>query len=76
MLRVAILAQAEVDLPTAVGDEFGAWLVWLLLGAGIVGLFLIINRTRKRSYRHYMDKAEREAEMKTNDPDMKRPDDR
>lgn len=76
MLRVAITAQSEIDLPTAAGGEIGAWLVWLLLGAGIVGLFMIINRTRKRSYRHYMDKAAREAEMKANDPDMKNPDDR
>lgn len=74
MLRAAIFAQSEVDLPTAAGDELGAWLVWLLLAAGIVGLFVIINRTRKRTYRHYMDKATREAEMKANDPDMKRPD--
>jgi len=46
--------------------------LWLLLAGGIVGLFLIINRTRKRSYRAYMSKADREDELKANDPDMKK----
>ncbi len=73
MLHAAIVAQTEIDLPTAAGDEIGAWIIWLLLGAGIVGLFLLINRTRKRSYRHYMSHTERESEMKANDPDMKQP---
>ena len=71
MLHVAILAQTEVNLPTSSGQEIVAW---LLMAGGIVGLFLIINRTRKRSYRHYMNRAEREAELKANDPDMKRSD--
>ncbi len=70
MLHVAILAQTEVNLPSAGGGEI---FIWLLLGGGIVGLFLIINRTRKRSYRHYMDRARREAELKANDPDMRPP---
>ncbi len=73
MRYVAILAQTtELSLPTSGGGEIVAW---LLLAGGIVGLFLIINRTRKRSYRHYMDQAKREAELKANDPDMKGPDD-
>ncbi len=75
MLRVAILAQTEINLTTSAGDELIATIIaWLLLAGGIIGLFLIINRTRKRSYRHYMDRAQREAEMKANDPDMKQPD--
>lgn len=70
MLHVAILAQTELNLPTSGGEEI---IAWLLLAGGIVGLFLIINRTRKRSYRHYMDRAQREAELKASDPDMKPP---
>ncbi len=71
MRYVAILAQTtEVSLPTSGGGEVVAW---ILLAGGIVGLFLIINRTRKRSYRHYMDRTQREAELKANDPDMKPP---
>lgn len=74
MLHAAIVAQTEIDLPSTAGDGIGAWIIWLLLGAGIIGLFLVINRTRKSSYRHYMSRAERESEMKANDPDMKQPD--
>ena len=63
-----VLAQSGFSLPEAGGGEV---VVWVILAAGIVGLFLVINRTRKRSYQSYMDRAEREAEMKANDPDMK-----
>lgn len=68
MLAAPFLAQSGFSLPSAGGGEI---IVWLLLAAGIVGLYLVINRTRKRSYRDYMSRAEREAEMKANDPDMK-----
>ena len=63
-----VLAQSGFSLPEAGGGEI---VVWLLLAAGIVGLFLVINRTRKRSYKSYMSRAEREAELRRNDPDMK-----
>ncbi len=72
MPYLPILAQTQVNLPSAGGGEI---LVWLLIAGVIVGLFLIVNRTRKRSYRHYMDRAAREAELKANDPDMKQPPD-
>jgi hypothetical protein len=71
MLAAPVLAQSGFSLPDA---GSGAIVVWVLLGAGIVGLYLIINRTRKRSYNDYMDRAKREAEMKANDPDMKQED--
>lgn len=69
MLAAPLLAQSGFTLPEAGGGEI---VVWVLLAAGIVGLFLIINRTRKRSYQSYMDRAKREAEMKANDPDMRK----
>ena len=65
----SVLAQSGFSLPEAGGGEI---VVWLLLAAGIVGLFLIINRTRKRSYQSYMGRARREAELRANDPDMKK----
>ena len=68
MLAAPLLAQSGFSLPEAGGGEI---VVWLLLAAGIIGLFLIVNRTRKRSYQSYMDSAQREAELKANDPDMK-----
>jgi hypothetical protein len=41
MFAAPLLAQSGFDLPQAGGGEI---VVWLLLAAGIVGLFLIINR--------------------------------
>ncbi len=69
MLAAPLLAQSGFNLPDAGGGEI---IIWVLLAAGIVGLFLIINRTRKRSYQSYMDRAKREAELRANDPDMKK----
>lgn len=72
MFVASLLAQETSTIPEAGG---GAIFVWLLLGAGIVGLYVVINRTRKRSYREYMSRAQREQEMKANDPDMRDPSD-
>ena len=70
MFVASLLAQETSTIPEAGG---GAILLWVVLAAGIVGLYVLITRTRKRSYRDYMSRAEREAEMKANDPDMKQP---
>jgi heme exporter protein D len=69
MLAAPVLAQTELNLPQGGGGEI---IVWLILAAGIVGLFLVINRTRKRSFNDYMSRAEREARMRADDPDMKK----
>jgi len=47
-------------------------IVWLVIGSVIVALFMIINRTRKRSYREYMTRTQRQEELRANDPDMKK----
>ena len=70
MFVASLLAQEASTIPEAGG---GAILLWVILAAGIVGLYVLITRTRKRSYQDYMSRAEREAEMKANDPDMKQP---
>jgi hypothetical protein len=72
MFVASLLAQETSTIPDA-GD--GAILIWLLLGAGIIGLYVVINRTRRRSYREYMSRAERDEELKANDPDMRKPSD-
>ncbi len=69
MFVASVLAQETSTIPDAGG---GAIFVWLLLGAGIIGLYVVINRTRKRSYRDYMSRAQREEELKANDPDMRK----
>jgi hypothetical protein len=45
--------------------------VWVLVAALIVGLYLVIRRTRIKSRKHYLDRADRETEMRRSDPDMK-----
>ncbi|GMQ92674.1 MAG: hypothetical protein BMS9Abin12_0151 [Acidimicrobiia bacterium] len=68
MFAASLLAQETSTIPEAGG---GAIIVWVSLAIGIIGLYVVISRTRKRSYRSYMSRGEREAEMKANDPDMK-----
>lgn len=68
MFVASVLAQETSTIPDAGG---GAILVWLLIAAGIVALYVVISRTRKRSYRDYMSRADREEELKRNDPDMR-----
>jgi hypothetical protein len=72
MFVASLLAQETSTIPDA---GSGAIFVWLLLGAGIIGLYVVINRTRRRSYREYMSRAEHDAELKANDPDMRKPSD-
>jgi heme exporter protein D len=72
MLAAPVLAQStELNLPEAGGGEI---IVWVILAVVIVALYVIITRTRKRSYRSYMDREQREAEMRANDPDMRQED--
>ncbi|MGB9357918.1 MAG: hypothetical protein WCC01_05100 [Acidimicrobiia bacterium] len=64
---LGVIAQNEVNLP----DGGAEAVVWAVIAAVIVGLYLVIRRTRLRSRDEYLDQAEREAEMRKNDPDMK-----
>ena len=63
------------DLPAAIAGalpEGGAEaVVWLLVAGVITGLYLLLRRTRTRSRQHYLDREQREEEMRRNDPDMR-----
>ena len=63
----APFAQTGFSLPSGGAEA----VVWVLVAALIVGLYLVIRRTRIRSRNHYLDRAKREAEMRKNDPDMR-----
>lgn len=63
----APFAQTGFSLPSGVADT----VIWLLVGVLIVGLYLIIRRTRIKSRRHYLDRVKREEDVRRNDPDMK-----
>ena len=63
----SVFAQTDSSLPSGVAEA----IMWVLVATLIVGLYLIIRRTRIKSRKHYLDRAQRETEMRKNDPDMK-----
>jgi cytochrome c-type biogenesis protein CcmH/NrfF len=69
MQFAAIVAQS-LQLPTTAGE----WLIWIVIAAVIVGLWLVIRRTRQRAYRDYFDRQRAAEQQRLNDPDMARPD--
>ncbi len=70
-IAISILG-AEANLPDGSGGE---WVVWVLMAAAIVALWLMIRNTRKKAYRDYWDRKRQEDERRRNDPDMKDPGD-
>lgn len=62
-----VLAQTGSSLPKG-GVEA---VVWLLVASVIVGLYLIIRRTRIKTRRHYLDQQKHQEENRRNDPDMR-----
>jgi len=62
-----VFAQTDSPIPSGGAEA----VIWVLVAALIVGLYLIIRRTRIKSRKHYLDRAQREAQMRKNDPDMK-----
>lgn len=70
MLFAQTIAQESGwDLPSG-----GEALFWLLGAGVIVGLYIIITRTRKKSYDEYFERQKRAKEQRLNDPDMAKPD--
>jgi hypothetical protein len=66
MDRASIVAQI-VDLPESGG---GGVVFWLVGAAVIVGLWILISRTRRRSYDDYWARRRRDEIRRINDPDM------
>jgi hypothetical protein len=60
-------AQAGFSLPSGGAET----VIWLLVAALIVGLYVIIRRTRIKSRNHYLDRAKREEHLRRDDPDMR-----
>lgn len=71
MVAAAVLAQENSVIPEAGG---GAIIVWVLLALVIVGLYLVIRRSQRRSYEDFITRDQREREFRANDPDMKHDD--
>lgn len=66
-----VSAQAE---EAAFPEDAGGRIVFVLVGVGIVGLYLILRRTRRRTEAAYWERRRREQAQRDADPDM-RPED-
>lgn len=64
-----LIAQVADDILPDGGLETA---IWVLIAAVIVGLYLIVRRTRKKTMNHYLDREQREQEMKERDPDLRK----
>ncbi len=53
-------------------EDTAAQVVWGLVLAVIIGLYLVIKRSRNRARDHYWESKQREADLRANDPDMKK----
>ena len=62
-----LFAQTGAPLPSGGAEA----VIWVLVAAVIVGLYLIVRRTRIKSRKHFLDRADRETEMRRSDPDMR-----
>ncbi len=70
MLPVLVAAEPQGSLPGGGAET----VVWVVVGAVLVGLYLLLRRTRRRSERAFMDARRREEQLRANDPDLRRPD--
>jgi len=71
ILHALVATEPQGGLPGGGAET----VIWVVLGAVLVGLYLLIRRTRRRSERAFMDARRREDQLRANDPDLRRPDD-
>jgi predicted LPLAT superfamily acyltransferase len=69
-MQNALLLAQTTNLPEGGGGEV---FTWLLLAGGIVALWLMIRNTRKKAYRDYWERKQRDEARRLNDPDMAKP---
>lgn len=70
-MSLAPIVAQTLQLP----DNTGEWIVWLVIAAIIVGLWLVIRRTRQRAYRDYFERQRAAEQRRRDDPDMADPED-
>lgn len=74
MLCTAIFAQ-ESNEGICAGGSWGCWAVIVVVGVLLLGVYLLISRTRRRSEQDYWKRRQWEQELRANDPDMAAPED-
>lgn len=70
-MNYALLSDSDGFVET-LPDDPGAQIVWGVILAALVGAYFLTARSRRRAAEHYLDARRREAEMRANDPDMKK----
>jgi hypothetical protein len=65
-----LIALAESD--SIIPEETSARIVWLVIGAVILGLYFLMKSSRKKATREYWDRRKAEEDRIANDPDMRK----
>ena len=65
------LAQADGIIPNQ-PDDGAAWVVFVIVGAVLGGVYWLIRRSRRRSVEAYWERRERDELRRLTDPDMAR----
>ncbi|NNK91305.1 MAG: hypothetical protein HKO87_02630 [Acidimicrobiia bacterium] len=68
-MRSLTVLTAYQDLPDP-EEGVAAWIVWIVMLAVIIGLYLLITRTRRKASEEYWRRRQAEEEARKNDPDM------
>lgn len=74
MSDALILAQSVIDEGFFEDCGTGCILVFAAVGAVLIGLGMLISRTKRRAEETYWRRRRAEEEHRLNDPDMARPD--
>lgn len=54
-----------------VPEDGASRVVFVIIGIVILGLYVLISRTKRRSASHYLSRRRREQELRNADPDMR-----
>ncbi len=68
-----LLTESEPLVDTVPSDT-GGQIVWVLILAGFVAMYLFTTRTRRRAAEHYAASRRIEEELRANDPDLRHDD--
>ncbi len=66
------IVMAVTESTPLVPEEGSAKLVWAVVAAVILGLYLLMKSARTKAAQEYWDRRRREEERIANDPDMRK----
>ena len=65
-----LIALAESD--SIIPEETSARIVWVVIGAVILGLYFLMKSSRKKATQEYWDRRKADEDRIANDPDMRK----